>query len=86
MTTRAAAYRRWTEGEERGLYFALPTQLTSNRIHNRVSEFLGHVIADHSDARGRRVEGIGVVPDQVSPLRIADLRAGHLARGVFSMV
>jgi CRISPR-associated endonuclease/helicase Cas3 len=44
----AAAYRRWNEGEERGLYFALPTQLTSNRIHNRVSEFLGHVIDDRS--------------------------------------
>ena len=44
----AAAYRRWNEGEERGLYFALPTQLTSNRIHNRVSEFLSHVIDDHS--------------------------------------
>jgi CRISPR-associated endonuclease/helicase Cas3 len=44
----AAAYRRWNDGEERGLYFALPTQLTSNRIHNRVSEFLGHVIDDHS--------------------------------------
>jgi CRISPR-associated endonuclease/helicase Cas3 len=44
----AAAYRRWNEGEERGLYFALPTQLTSNRIHNRVSEFLGHVIDGHS--------------------------------------
>lgn len=42
----AAAYRRWTEGDERGLYFALPTQLTSNRIHRRVAEFLDHVIAD----------------------------------------
>jgi CRISPR-associated endonuclease/helicase Cas3 len=44
----AAAYRRWNEGEERGLYFALPTQLTSNRIHNRISEFLVRVIDDHS--------------------------------------
>ena len=44
----AATYRRWNEGEERGLYFALPTQLTSNRIHNRVSEFLDKVIADNS--------------------------------------
>jgi CRISPR-associated endonuclease/helicase Cas3 len=44
----AAAYRRWTEGNERGLYFALPTQLTSNRIHKRVSEFLGHVIEGKS--------------------------------------
>lgn len=44
----AVAYRRWTEGTERGLYFALPTQLTSNRIHKRVSEFLGHVIEGES--------------------------------------
>ena len=40
-------------------------------------DVLMHVIADHSDARGRRVEGIGVVPEQASPLRIADLRAGR---------
>lgn len=40
-------------------------------------DVLMHVIADHADARGRRVEGIGVVPDQASPLRIADLRAGR---------
>ncbi len=44
----AVAYRRWTEGDERGLYFALPTQLTSNRIHNRVSEFLANVIDDET--------------------------------------
>ncbi len=42
----AACYRRWTEGEERGLYFALPTQLTSNRIHIRVADFLTNVISD----------------------------------------
>lgn len=41
----AAAYRRWTAGAERGLYFALPTQLTSNRIHERVSGFLKNIIA-----------------------------------------
>ncbi len=40
----AVAYRRWTEGEEAGLYFALPTQLTSNRIHDRVSKFLRRVV------------------------------------------
>ncbi len=44
----AAAYRRWNDGEERGLYFALPTQLTSNRIHDRVSRFLEKCIADPS--------------------------------------
>lgn len=42
----AASYRRWTEGDERGLYFALPTQLTSNRIRDRVSAFLENVVVD----------------------------------------
>jgi len=44
----AASYRRWTEGDERGLYFALPTQLTSNRIHDRVSAFLENIVSDSS--------------------------------------
>jgi CRISPR-associated endonuclease/helicase Cas3 len=44
----AAAYHRWTEGAEAGLYFALPTQLTSNRIHDRVSDFLKNVTAGTS--------------------------------------
>ncbi len=44
----AASYRRWTEGAERGLYFALPTQLTSNRIRDRVSAFLENVVVDPS--------------------------------------
>jgi CRISPR-associated endonuclease/helicase Cas3 len=43
-----AAYRRWTEGEERGIYFALPTQLTSNRIHERVFTFLNRAVSDPS--------------------------------------
>lgn len=44
----AAAYRRWDEGSERGLYFALPTQLTSNRIHLRNSAFLKNIVAEVS--------------------------------------
>jgi CRISPR-associated endonuclease/helicase Cas3 len=40
----ATAYKRWTEGPERGLYFALPTQLTSNRIHDRISAFLRNTL------------------------------------------
>lgn len=36
----AAAYQRWETGDERGIYFALPTQLTSNRIFERISPFL----------------------------------------------
>jgi CRISPR-associated endonuclease/helicase Cas3 len=42
------AYRRWTEGEERGLYFALPTQLTSNKIHDRITEFLSNTLGEDS--------------------------------------
>ena len=44
----AGAYRRWSEGGERGLYFALPTQLTSNRICDRVEEFIKRVVAQES--------------------------------------
>lgn len=44
----ALAYRRWSAGTERGLFFALPTQLTSNRIHDRVGRFLAECVADRS--------------------------------------
>jgi CRISPR-associated endonuclease/helicase Cas3 len=40
----AAAYHRWTTGSERGLYFALPTQLTSAKIHDRIHSFLSAII------------------------------------------
>lgn len=42
------AYQRWTQGEERGLYFALPTQLTSNKIHDRISDFLHNTLGQDS--------------------------------------
>lgn len=42
------AYQRWTKGEERGLYFALPTQLTSNKIHDRINQFLSNVLGEKS--------------------------------------
>lgn len=41
----ATAYRRWCEGDERGLYFALPTQLTSAKIHDRIHAFLENTLA-----------------------------------------
>lgn len=40
-----AAYRMMTGGQARGVYFALPTQLTSNKIHQRFDDFLGHILA-----------------------------------------
>jgi CRISPR-associated endonuclease/helicase Cas3 len=35
-----AAYRLLASGQHHGLYFALPTQVTSDRIHERVQEFV----------------------------------------------
>jgi carboxyl-terminal processing protease len=35
-----------------------------------------HAIADHTDSRGRRIEGVGVVPDEVVPLRAEALADG----------
>jgi CRISPR-associated endonuclease/helicase Cas3 len=35
-----AAYRMLTSGQASGIYFALPTQLTSNKLHERFCEFL----------------------------------------------
>jgi CRISPR-associated endonuclease/helicase Cas3 len=57
----AAAYRRWCEGGERGLYFALPTQLTSNRIHERVESFLQNAL--HEDATLALVHGNAWISD-----------------------
>lgn len=38
-----AAYHLLSTGQASGLYFALPTQATSNRIHERVAEFLRRI-------------------------------------------
>lgn len=40
------AYRLLSAGEARGLYFALPTRMTSDRIHRRVQDFLSVVYPD----------------------------------------
>lgn len=46
-----AAYKIMISGEATGLYFALPTQLTSDKIHERVSEFLDRIIDPSSQHR-----------------------------------
>lgn len=43
-----AAYRMMEKGQATGLYFALPTQLTSDRIHARVDNFLKKVLSSNS--------------------------------------
>lgn len=45
-----AAYRMLEQHKSSGIYFALPTQLTSNRIHERVDAFLGHILEDRQQA------------------------------------
>lgn len=58
---------------ERSAGMALPALMA--RLPN--GDVLMHVIADHEDPKGRRVEGDGVHPDEVVPLRRSDLRAGR---------
>lgn len=45
-----AAYRLLEQGKSSGIYFALPTQLTSNRIHQRVDAFLSRILEDRQGA------------------------------------
>ena len=51
--TEAALYAAYTllrEGKARGLYFALPTRLTSNRIYDRLIPFLHKILAPQSQS------------------------------------
>jgi len=47
----ACAYRLICEGKASGIYFALPTQATSNRIHLRVDDFVSKIWPDGLDTR-----------------------------------
>lgn len=40
-----AAYQMLQTGQASGVYFALPTQLTSNKIHERFNQFLQRILA-----------------------------------------
>lgn len=46
-----AAYQLLTCGKATGIYFALPTQATSNRIHLRMNEFLQRISPEASPCR-----------------------------------
>lgn len=39
-----AAYKAMIDGQATGIYFALPTQLTSDKIHDRVNSFLNKIL------------------------------------------
>ncbi len=46
-----AAHRLIESGANDGIYFALPTQVTSNRIHQRIAPFLQSALADAANLR-----------------------------------
>ena len=46
-----AAQQVIARGQQHGLYFALPTQVTSNRIHQRVARFLKNTLAGTAKLR-----------------------------------
>ena len=48
-----AAYRQLQAGHACGIYFALPTQLTSNKIYDRFNKFLGKILKDDSPFHSR---------------------------------
>jgi CRISPR-associated endonuclease/helicase Cas3 len=52
--TEAALFAAQTliaEGHHHGIYFALPTQVTSNRIHKRIASFLRNTLIDSASLR-----------------------------------
>lgn len=65
-----AAYRLIASGVNRGMFFALPTRLTSNKIHERVNAFLNRVSG--SD-RARLIHGTA----WLEPAGGGELAAGH---------
>jgi CRISPR-associated endonuclease/helicase Cas3 len=46
-----AAEQLIVSGHQHGIYFALPTQVTSNRIHERIGRFLRNTLADTATFR-----------------------------------
>lgn len=46
-----AAYHLLLSGKANGIYFALPTQATSNRIHLRLNEFLARIAPEAESSR-----------------------------------
>ena len=86
-----AGYLRWTRGGERGLYFALPTQLTSDRIYERANAFLAHAIAGpavstlvHGSAWLREERAVEVRPAVRDPAPDGDVAHAVDARRWFA--
>ena len=59
-----SAYNLLSDGKASGIYFALPTQATSNRIHLRMSEFINRVA--EADSHTRLIHGNSWLMDNLS--------------------
>lgn len=51
------AYQHLAQGQVSGVYFALPTQLTSNRIYTRFNAFLSAILPPDAPRRGLLLHG-----------------------------
>jgi CRISPR-associated endonuclease/helicase Cas3 len=70
----AAAYRLIEGGHASGIYFALPTQVTSNRIHLRVRPFLDNAVEGGAEARLMHSASWLVQPPPLEQLHASDRR------------
>jgi CRISPR-associated endonuclease/helicase Cas3 len=64
----AAAYRLMATGQASGVYFGLPTQITSNRIHERVQPFVNRICKNMEPVR--LAHSASWLVDPVPPLRL----------------
>ena len=69
-----AAYQLLVSGEAKGIYFALPTQATSNRMHIRMKEFVRRIsVSSHTS---RLIHGNSWLMDKTEVLLPAATGAG----------
>lgn len=61
-----AAYQILVSGKATGIYFALPTQATSNRMHLRMNEFVRRI--SHTSNASRLIHGNSWLMDQTAEL------------------
>ena len=64
----AAAYQLMATGQASGIYFGLPTQITSNRIHDRVQPFVNRICRHMEPVR--LAHSASWLVDTMQPLRL----------------
>jgi CRISPR-associated endonuclease/helicase Cas3 len=80
----AAAYQVIAAGKAAGLYFALPTQVTSNRIHLRAQPFVERISEESADVRlahGASWLVQNEPPPKLRPAELGDEALEHVRAG-----